>query len=98
MTIHLPIDTLVADAFSEDAQTAFFPTNEIPNGWMGLDIGPKTRAHFAEVIALSKTFCGMAPLVSLRWRLFAGGTIALDGLLLKPLKKAPFPWSVEATL
>lgn len=90
VTIHLPIDTLVAIAFSEDAQTAFFPTNEIPNGWMGLDIGPKTRAHFAEVIALSKTILWNGPVGVFEMEAFAGGTIALGRAIAEATKKGAF--------
>ena len=51
----LAVDAKIADAFSNDANTKFCPVNEIPDGWEGLDIGPKSEEIFAEVIKNSKT-------------------------------------------
>ncbi|WP_124591344.1 phosphoglycerate kinase, partial [Tenacibaculum discolor] len=45
--IHLPVDAVIADAFSNDANTQVVDTNEIPDGWMGLDCGSKTVEKFA---------------------------------------------------
>ncbi|HMW66027.1 MAG TPA: phosphoglycerate kinase, partial [Chitinophagaceae bacterium] len=50
VNIHLPVDSIVADKFAADAQTATAPSNHIPAGWMGLDIGKDAEAQFAEVI------------------------------------------------
>ena len=51
----------IADAFSNDANTKFCPVNEIPDGWEGLDIGPKTEEIFANVIKESKTILWNGP-------------------------------------
>ncbi|WP_233890739.1 phosphoglycerate kinase, partial [Tenacibaculum piscium] len=60
--IHLPVDAVIADAFSNDANTQIVDTTKIPEGWMGLDCGPKTSEKFAEVIAKSKTILWNGPL------------------------------------
>ncbi|MCK5679143.1 MAG: phosphoglycerate kinase, partial [Flavobacteriaceae bacterium] len=59
--IHLPIDVIAADAFSEDANTQICDAYEIPDGWMGLDAGPKTNIGFSFVIADSKTVLWNGP-------------------------------------
>jgi len=60
--IHLPVDWVCADAFAEDAHTRIVECAEgIDDGWEGLDIGPKTRANNAEVIARSKTIFWNGP-------------------------------------
>jgi phosphoglycerate kinase len=55
VNIHLPADSVIADAFSADANTEIAPSNAIPEGWMGLDIGPEARQAFHEVITRSRT-------------------------------------------
>ena len=57
----LAIDAKIADDFSNDAKTAYADVNEIPDGWEGLDIGPKTIALYAEVIKNSKTILWNGP-------------------------------------
>lgn len=52
--VHLPVDAIIADAFSNDANLKTEKTDEIPEGWMGLDVGEETNEIFAEVIAKSK--------------------------------------------
>lgn len=75
--IHLPVDALIADAFANDANTQLVATNEIPEGWMGLDVGPGTTKKFAEVIANSKTILWNGPLGVFEMENFSKGTIAL---------------------
>ena len=75
--IHLPTDAIIADAFSNEAHTNTCHVNEIPDGWMGLDVGPNTEAHFAQVIANSKTILWNGPLGVFEMNNFAKGTIAL---------------------
>ena len=79
--IHLPIDVIAADAFSEDANTQIFPANEIPDGWMGLDAGPKTNVGFSFVIADSKTILWNGPLGVFEMSKFANGTIELGNAI-----------------
>ncbi|WP_191858430.1 phosphoglycerate kinase [Hanstruepera ponticola] len=75
--IHLPVDAIIADAFSNDAHTNTCEVNKIPDGWMGLDVGPKTEALFADVIKSSKTILWNGPLGVFEMANFAKGTIAL---------------------
>lgn len=75
--IHLPVDTLVADAFSNDASTQVCPTAAIPSDWMGLDIGPKTAENFAAVIKQSKTLLWNGPMGVFEFETFEKGTKAV---------------------
>ena len=59
--IHLPEDSVVADRFADDAQTKVLDSNNIPDGWMGLDIGPRAIAQFSDVIRSSKTILWNGP-------------------------------------
>lgn len=73
----LPVDTVVADEYDKDAQYKTVPSDQIPNGWMGLDIGEKTRKKFAEAIRGSGTVVWNGPMGVSEWENFAGGTIAV---------------------
>ena len=75
--IHLPIDTLVADRFSNEAATQVCETAAIPADWMGLDIGPKTAENFAEVIKHSKTLLWNGPMGVFEFESFEKGTKAV---------------------
>ncbi|WP_347173048.1 phosphoglycerate kinase [Polaribacter uvawellassae] len=77
VVIHLPVDAIIADSFSNDANTQEVDTNEIPDGWMGLDAGSKTTQKFADVIAKSKTILWNGPLGVFEMEKFAKGTIEL---------------------
>lgn len=72
--IHLPVDTLVADAFSNEAATQVCETAAIPTDWMGLDIGPKTAENFAAVIKNSKTLLWNGPMGVFEFESFEKGT------------------------
>ena len=88
--IHLPSDAIIADAFSNDAHTNTCNVNEIPEGWMGLDIGPNTEAQFAQVIANSKTILWNGPLGVFEMENFAKGTIALGYAIAEATKNGAF--------
>lgn len=77
VAVHLPVDAVIANAFSNEAQTNTCAVNEIPNGWMGLDVGPETEALFADVVKASKTILWNGPLGVFELPNFAKGTIAL---------------------
>jgi len=64
--IHLPIDTVIADNFNNNAKTNVVPIAEIPDGWMGLDAGPKTNVGFSYIIANQKLYYGMVLLAFLK--------------------------------
>lgn len=75
--IHLPIDAVIADSFSNDANTRVEDVNNIPDGWMGLDVGPKTNVGFSFVIAQCKTILWNGPVGVFEMPKFAKGTIEL---------------------
>ena len=56
VAVHLPIDAVIADNFSESANTKLSAVDNIPEGWMGLDVGPKTSEIFAEVLIKSQNY------------------------------------------
>jgi phosphoglycerate kinase len=73
----LPHDVVAAATFDADAETRFAPYDELPPGWLGLDIGPDTRADFAERIAKAKTVFWNGPMGVFEWPRFAEGTTAV---------------------
>ena len=75
--IHIPVDVIAADAFAKDAQTKVVDVREIPDGWQGLDAGPKSLKNFREVILNSKTILWNGALGVFEMENFAKGTIAL---------------------
>ncbi|MBS7344385.1 MAG: phosphoglycerate kinase [Caryophanon sp.] len=72
--LHLPIDAVVANEFSKDADTKVVDIDAIPEGWMGLDIGPKTVAKYEEVIKSSKLIIWNGPMGVFEMEKFANGT------------------------
>lgn len=70
----LPIDTVIADAFSEDANTDTVDSGEIPDGWMGLDIGPKSVQLFKDTLNGAKTVVWNGPMGVFEMKKFAVGT------------------------
>lgn len=73
----IPIDNVVATEYSADAEWKVVDSDEIPDGWMGLDIGPKTCALFAEAVANAGTVVWNGPMGVSEWENFANGTIAV---------------------
>ncbi|WP_028923000.1 phosphoglycerate kinase [Pseudonocardia acaciae] len=72
--IVLPVDVVVADAFAADANTRTVPADEIPDGWLGLDIGPASVAAFADRLAGAKTVFWNGPMGVFEMAPFADGT------------------------
>jgi phosphoglycerate kinase len=72
--IHLPSDSLIADKFAADAQTSVSPSNNIPDGWMGLDIGAMACDQFSNVIKKSKTILWNGPMGVFEMEKFQHGT------------------------
>ncbi len=77
VTIHLPVDHIAADAFSENSKPEVIDSENIPANLMGLDIGPKTRNLFSRVIENSKTVLWNGPMGVFEWKNFAAGTSAI---------------------
>ncbi len=74
--IHLPTDSIVADKFDAQANSKVSESNEIEEGWMGLDIGPKAIAEFDQVLKASKTILWNGPLGVFEMEKFSEGTLA----------------------
>jgi len=79
--IHIPVDVVAADAFSNDANRQIVAANEIPDGWQGLDVGPKTLELFNKVIMDSKIILWNGPLGVFEMENFAAGTITLGNFI-----------------
>ncbi|SFO31855.1 phosphoglycerate kinase [Paenimyroides ummariense] len=79
--IHIPVDVMAADAFSNDANTQIVASNDIPDGWQGLDVGPKTLEQFNKVIMDSKIILWNGPLGVFEMEKFAAGTITLGNFI-----------------
>jgi phosphoglycerate kinase len=75
--VRLPTDVVAASEFSEDAEANVVPYDALPDGWLGLDIGPKTREAFAARIAEAKTVFWNGPMGVFEWPRFAEGTKAV---------------------
>ena len=75
--IHLPVDVIAADAFSNDANTQVVDVKNIPDGWQGLDAGPKSLEIIKRIILDSKTILWNGPLGVFEMESFANGTISL---------------------
>ena len=72
--LHMPVDAVVANEFSKDAETQVVAIDAIPSDWMGLDIGPKTAANYADVIKDSKLIIWNGPMGVFEMEKFANGT------------------------
>ncbi|AOW21123.1 phosphoglycerate kinase [Urechidicola croceus] len=88
--IHLPVDVVAADDFSNDANTQFVDINNIPDGWEGLDAGPVSRENFDKVVQESKTILWNGPLGVFELESFAKGTIALGNSIAESTKNGCF--------
>lgn len=77
VSLLLPVDTVIADKFANDAEKKTVPANEIPEGWMGLDIGEKTIAKYQDVIKDAGTVVWNGPMGVFEMENFAAGTRAI---------------------
>jgi phosphoglycerate kinase len=75
--VKLPADVVAAAAFEPDAESQVVPSNGVPEGWLGLDIGPATREGYAKRIAMAKTVFWNGPMGVFEWPRFAEGTLAV---------------------
>jgi phosphoglycerate kinase len=88
--IHIPIDVVAADDFSNTANTQICDINLIPEGWQGLDAGPKSRKIFDTVVNQCKTILWNGPLGVFEMESFAAGTIALGNSIDKATQNGAF--------
>ena len=75
--VELPIDVVAAARFEQDAESRVADYDDVPYGWLGLDIGPKTRERFAEIVRGAKTIFWNGPMGVFEWPRFAEGTRVL---------------------
>ena len=75
--VELPVDVVAAAEFAEDAETKTVAYDALPDGWLGLDVGPETRERFASVLARAKTIFWNGPMGVFEWPAFAEGTRAI---------------------
>ena len=88
--IHIPVDVVAADDFSNTANTQIVDVREIPDGWEGLDAGPKSLEAFKKVILESKTILWNGPLGVFEMESFAKGTIALGDYIAEATSNGAF--------
>ena len=88
--IHLPVDVVAADAFSNEANTQIVDVYNIPEGWQGLDVGPKSLEALKDVIKNSKTILWNGPLGVFELEKFAEGTITLGNFIAEATKNGAF--------
>ncbi len=75
--VELPVDVVAASEFDENAEARVVPYDGVPDGWLGLDIGPETRGRFAGLIAPARTIFWNGPMGVFEWPRFAEGTKAV---------------------
>lgn len=88
--IHIPVDVIAGDKFSNDANTQVVDVTAIPDGWEGMDAGPKSLEQFKKVILESKTILWNGPLGVFEMPTFAKGTIALGEFIAESTAKGAF--------
>ncbi|HET6615447.1 MAG TPA: phosphoglycerate kinase [Dehalococcoidia bacterium] len=81
VALGLPLDAVVADRFAEDAQSRTVDVGDVPDGWMILDVGPKTVSDYEEKLRRAKTVVWNGPLGVAEWQAFAGGSHAIARFL-----------------
>ena len=88
--IHIPVDVIAADDFSNTANTQVVDVTAIPDGWQGLDAGPKSLENFKKVILESKTILWNGPLGVFEMETFSKGTIALGDFIAEATANGAF--------
>jgi phosphoglycerate kinase len=88
--VHIPVDVIAADDFSNTANTQIVDVTAIPDGWQGLDAGPKSLENFKKVILESKTILWNGPLGVFEMESFSKGTIALGDYIAESTENGAF--------
>ncbi|WP_340064137.1 phosphoglycerate kinase [Ascidiimonas aurantiaca] len=88
--IHLPVDAIAAESFSNNVPTKVVPVSNIPEGWLGLDIGPQTLEAFKNVITGSKTLLWNGPMGVFEMPSFANGTKTIGDYIEEATKNGAF--------
>jgi phosphoglycerate kinase len=87
VNIYLPVDSVVADDFSNDANTKIATAGQIPDGWEGLDCGPESRKIFGDVIEQSGTVLWNGPVGVFELDTFGEGTKSIAKSVVQATKK-----------
>jgi len=90
VNLYLPVDSVNADKFENDAQTSVSPVDDVPDGWMGLDIGEKTIEKYREVIMNSKTILWNGPMGVFEMEKFSKGTVAIARAIAEATEKGAY--------
>jgi phosphoglycerate kinase len=88
--VHIPVDVIAADAFSNDANTQVVDIDKIPDGWEGVDAGPRSIKQFHDVVMQCKTILWNGPLGVFEMESFAKGTIELGNSIAEATKNGAF--------
>ena len=88
--LYLPVDNVIADKFENDAKTEETPVDEVPDGWMGLDIGQKTIEGFSEIIKHSKTILWNGPMGVFEMSSFQNGTETIAKVIAETTENGAF--------
>ena len=88
--LYLPVDNVTADKFENDAKTEETPVDEVPDGWMGLDIGQKTIEGFSEIIKHSKTILWNGPMGVFEMSSFQNGTETIAKVIAEATEKGAY--------
>ncbi len=90
VNLYIPVDAIIADAFSNDANTKEVNINEIPDGWMGLDAGIQSRKDCEAILLDSKLILWNGPMGVFEMEKFSGGTIAVANAIVAATQKGAF--------
>ena len=90
VAVYLPVDSVIADDFNNDAERKEVDVYEIPDGWMGLDAGVRSRKIFHDVIMNSRTILWNGPIGVFEMSNFAAGTISLGDSIVKATRLGAF--------
>lgn len=90
VNLYIPVDAIIADAFSNDANTNEVNISEIPDGWMGLDVGEQSRKDCEEILVNSRLILWNGPMGVFELEKFAGGTISAAHAIVKATEKGAF--------
>ncbi len=90
VNIHLPVDAVIADDFSNDANTRVCKSDQIPDGWMGMDIGEKARQSFSSIIGNAKNILWNGPMGVAEMDKFVAGTESIVKAMVEATEKGAF--------
>ncbi|MFT5582376.1 MAG: phosphoglycerate kinase [Psychromonas sp.] len=90
VNLYIPVDALIADKFANDANTQEVAINDIPDGWMGLDVGEKTQKDVEEILSKSKLILWNGPMGVFEMPTFAKGTISAANAIATATSKGAF--------